>query len=226
MTLRQCLWGTVAGTAVSAGALVYAQVALPAQPLLSDYVLVSGGLMPVLVGMLALAVACLTLAYGMAAGDPSRTAATRVLLLAAAAGLMMSAIFPTDPGGSEIDSLSGEIHRWSAAVVFNSLPVAGWVLARHRSVAPRWNAVRAMSVTAAVTLAIYLAAHPATLTSPLINGSAYYGLMERAVVLVEMVLIVVMAVASYRDRQVTADAVGAPAPAQPAGTDRPQQLAA
>ncbi|MEO3875071.1 DUF998 domain-containing protein [Nonomuraea sp. B12E4] len=223
MTQRQILWGTVCGTAVSAGALVYAQVALPAQPLLSDYVLVSGGPAPVLIGMLALAGACLTLAYGLAAGDPSRTAATRVLLLAGAAGLMMSAIFPTDPGGSEIGSLSGEIHRWSAAVVFNSLPVAGWVLARRRDAAPRWNAVRAMSLTSAVTLAIYLAAHPASFTSPLINGASFYGLMERALVLVEMGLIVVMALASHREHRVAADVA---VPARPTETERPHRLAA
>jgi hypothetical protein len=196
MTSRQSVWGTVAGTVASAAALAYAQVTLPAQPLLSDYALVSGGLFPVLIGMLALAGACLSLAYGLAAAEPARTAATRVLLLAGAAGLMISAIFPTDPGTSQIGTLSGEIHRWAAAVVFTSLPVAGWTLARGRAAASRWNAVKAMSVTSAVALAAYLAAHPASITSPLINGVAYYGVLERALVLAEMVLIAVMALAS------------------------------
>ncbi|MEV4174879.1 DUF998 domain-containing protein [Nonomuraea sp. NPDC049709] len=213
MTPGQSVWGTVIGTAVSAGALAYAQVALPTQVLLSDYALVSGGLMPVLVGMLALAGACLSLAYGLAASDPVRTAPARVLLIAGAAGLMMSAIFPTDPGTSQVGSLSGEIHRWSAAVVFTSLPVAGWVLARGRAAAPRWNAVRAMSVASAVTLAIYLAAHPATVTSPLINGGAYYGLLERAVVLAEMVLLTAMALAIGAGRSGVRTEV---APAEPA----------
>ncbi|TMR22998.1 DUF998 domain-containing protein [Nonomuraea turkmeniaca] len=214
MTPRQSFWGTLVGTVVSVCALAYAQVALPAQPLLSDYALVSGGLVPVLIGMLALAGACLCLAYGLAAVEPSRTAATRVLLLAGAAGLMMSAIFPTDPGTSQVGSLSGEIHRWSAAVVFTSLPVAGWTLARGRAAAPRWNAVRAMSMTAAVTLGVYLAAHPASITSPLINGVAYYGALERAVVLAEMVLVTVMALAFATGRR-SAMATGA-APAKPA----------
>lgn len=200
MTPWQAVWGTVIGTVASACALAYAQVALPVQPLISDYALVSGGLVPVLIGMLALAGACLCLAYGLAATEPSRTAATRVLLLAGAAGLMMSAIFPTDPGTSQVGSLSGEIHRWAAAVVFTSLPVAGWTLARGREAAPRWNAVRAMSVASAVTLAVYLAAHPASITSPLINGAAYYGPMERAVVLAEMLLITVMALAALAGR--------------------------
>ncbi|MEV4570877.1 DUF998 domain-containing protein [Nonomuraea sp. NPDC049419] len=195
MTLKQTFWSTVLLTVASAGALAYAQVALPSQVLLSDYALVSGGLLPVLVGMLALAGACLGLAYGLAASDPARTAATRVLLLAGAAGLMMSAIFPTDPGTSQVGSLSGEIHRWSAAVVFTSLPVAGWTLARGRGGTPRWNAVRAMAMASGVSLAVYLAAHPASFTSPLIGGAAYYGLLERAVVLAEMGLLVAMALA-------------------------------
>ncbi|RVX37788.1 uncharacterized protein DUF998 [Nonomuraea polychroma] len=222
MTPRQSVWGTLLGTVVSACALAYAQVALPAQPLLSDYALVSGGLVPVLIGMLALAGACLCLAYGLAAADPARTAATRVLLLAGAAGLMMSAIFPTDPGTSQVGSLSGEIHRWSAAVVFTALPVAGWSLARGRATAPRWNAVRAMSVTSALTLAVYLAAHPVSITSPLINGVAYYGALERAVVLADMVLIMVMALAFTAGRR-TAMATGT-APAEPAAeTAGPEQ---
>ncbi|MEV0378827.1 DUF998 domain-containing protein [Nonomuraea sp. NPDC050643] len=223
MTPRQSVWGTVIGTVVSVVALAYAQVALPTQPLLSDYALVSGGLVPVLVGMLALAGACLSLAYGLAAGDPSRTAATRVLLLAGAAGLMMSAIFPTDPGTSQIGTLSGEIHRWSAAVVFTALPVAGWTLARRRETAPRWNAVKAMSVLSALTLAIYLAAHPASITSPLIDGAAYYGLLERGVVLADMALLTVMALAAFVARPVVRAAV---TPADQAEAERPEQLAA
>ncbi|SEG53505.1 Protein of unknown function [Nonomuraea solani] len=202
MTLRRRVWGTVIGTVVSLGALAYAELSLPAQPLISDYALVSGGLVPILIGMLALAGACLSLAYGLVASEPSRTAAARVLLLAAAAGLMMSAIFPTDPGTSQIGTLSGEIHRWSAAVVFTALPVAGWSLARRREAAPRWNAVRAMSVLAALTLGVYLAAHPASITSPLINGVEYYGLLERGVVLADMALLMFMALASFAGRPV------------------------
>lgn len=195
MTPGQSVWGTLIGTLVSVAALAYAEVALPSQTLLSDYALVPGGLVPVLIGMLALAGACLCLAYGLAAVDAARTAAARVLLVAMAGGLMLSAVFPTDPANSPVDTLPGQIHRWSAAVVFTSLPVAGWVLARARSAAPRWNAVRATSVAAAAVLAVYLAAHPASITSSLINGEAYYGLLERGVVLAEMALLMVMALA-------------------------------
>jgi hypothetical protein len=192
---------TLAGALVALLAFAYAELALPARPLISDYALVPGGLLPVVIGMLALAAACLSLAYGLAAGEPGRTAATRVLLLAAAGGLMLSAMFPTD--ASVIKSVSGEIHRWAAAVVFTTLPVAGWSLARGRATLPRWNAVKALSVTSVLTLGVYLAAHPASFTSPWIGGESYYGLLERALVLAEIGLIAAMTLA-FRQRQVTA----------------------
>ncbi|MFI6919395.1 DUF998 domain-containing protein [Nonomuraea spiralis] len=224
MTWRAVL-GPVAGAVTAVAALGYAQAALPAQPLISDYALVPGGMLPVLVGTLALAAACLSLAYGLAAREPARTAATRVLLLAGAAGLMLSAIFPTDPGMSDVSTLTGEIHRWSAAVVFTALPVAGWTLTRGRAAAPRWSAVKALSVTSGLTLAAYLAAHPAALTSSLIDGETYYGLLERGVVLAEIVLVVAMALASV-PRRAAARVQGTRATGAPAQPESPQRLAA
>ncbi|SEM14501.1 DUF998 domain-containing protein [Nonomuraea pusilla] len=221
-------WGTVIGALVAAAALAYAQLTLPAQTLVSDYALVTGGMLPILVGMLALAAACLSLAYGLAAAEPSRSAATRVLLVASAAGLMLSAVFPTDPTPSDVSTLSGEIHRWSAALVFTALPVAGWTLARGRAALPRWNLVRAMSVTSALTLAVYLAAHPASFTSPLIGGAAYYGLLERALVLAEIALVVLMASASGAARGAVqaGPAAGAAGQGQPSTPDHDHRLAA
>lgn len=207
------------GAVTAAAALGYAQVALPGQPLLSDYALVPGGMLPVVIGMLALAWACVSLAYGLAVREPARSAATRVLLLAGAAGLMLSAVFPTDPGNAAIGTLAGEIHRWSAAVVFTTLPVAGWILARGRAPLPKWNRVRALSVTSAVALAAYLAAHPASFTSPLIGGASYYGLLERGLVLVEIALVVCMVVTIVERRPAIRPVVPAPA-------ESPERLAA
>lgn len=195
---------TLAGALVALLAFAYAEFALPAQPLLSDYALVPGGLLPVVIGMLALAAACLSLAYALAVGEPGRTAATRVLLLAAAGGLMLSAMFPTD--ATVIKSLSGEIHRWAAAVVFTTLPVAGWSLARGRAPLPGWNAVKALSMTSVLALVVYLTAHPASFTSPWIGGEPYYGLLERALVLTEIALIVAMTVA-FGKRRATASSL-------------------
>ncbi|MEU8250410.1 DUF998 domain-containing protein [Nonomuraea sp. NPDC048916] len=218
MTPRSIGWTTVLSALAAMACLAYAEVTLPGQPLISDYALVPGGMAPVLIGMLALAGACLFLAYGLATREPARTAATRVLLMATAAGLMLSALFPTDPRFSDVSSLGGEIHRWAAAVVFTALPVAGWTLARAREVLPRWNLVRAVSLTSALTLAAYLAAHPASFLSSLINGGAYYGLLERALVLSEIGLIVVMALTSARRTR--------PAAAVPAPDRRPDRITA
>ncbi|MFG3442693.1 DUF998 domain-containing protein [Nonomuraea sp. NPDC047897] len=185
----------VGGTLLAAGAFGYAQVALPEQPLLSDYALVPGGMLPVLTGLLALAGACLWLAYGLAVREPARTAATRVLLVAAAAGLLLCAVFPTDPGISQLSTVAGEIHRWAAAVVLTALPLAGWTLAR-RDTSPAWaTTLRAMSVTSALALACFLLAHPASVTSAPIDGVAFYGLFQRGVVLAEIALVAVMATA-------------------------------
>ncbi|GAA2398510.1 DUF998 domain-containing protein [Nonomuraea africana] len=210
---------------VCAAALAYAHLALPAQTLVSDYALVPGGVAPVMVGMLALAAGCVFLAYGLAVREPARTAATRVLLVAAAGGLMLSALFPTDHGTAS--SLSGEVHRWASAVVFTSLPVAGWTLARGRAPLPRWNLVRSLVGTAVVALTVYLAAHPAALTSPFIGGEAYYGLLERAVIVAEVVLVVAMGVAASRDNRlptripVVTSENRDPAPAAPVVTSAP-----
>ncbi|MFI6500790.1 DUF998 domain-containing protein [Nonomuraea typhae] len=225
------IWGAVGGALVAIAALGYAQVALPEQPLLSDYVLVSGGLVPVVIGMLGMAATCVFLAYGLAVREASRSAAARVLLLAGAAGLMLSAVFPTDPHGVAVKSLAGEIHRWSAAVVFTTLPVAGWMLARARGALPRWNAVRALAVTSTFALVIYLASHPASFLSPLIGGVAYYGLLERALVLAEIALLVQMSFAILREHRrpvtiPTAPTCSSPAPPPTTATGPQEHLAA
>ncbi|MFI7445676.1 DUF998 domain-containing protein [Nonomuraea indica] len=207
--------GPVGGALLAAGAFGYAQVTLPEQPLLSDYALVPGGMLPVLAGLLALAGACLWLAYGLTVREPARTAATRVLLLAAAAGLLLCAVFPTDPGVSQLSTVAGEIHRWAAAVVFTALPLAGWTLAR-RDTSPPWaNALRALSVTSALALAGFLFAHPASFTSAAIDGAAFYGLFQRGVVLAEIALVTVMALTAAAGRRPAA-ALRSPGSAGPA----------
>ncbi|MEV0582477.1 DUF998 domain-containing protein [Nonomuraea sp. NPDC050310] len=211
--------GVVAGCGAALAGMIYVHVALPMQPLLSDYALLPGGMLPVMLGMLALAGGCLSLAYGLTLREPNRSAAARVLLMAAGGGLMLSAIFPTDPH-SGADTLGGEIHRWAAAVFFTALPVAGWVLARGREAGARWGSVRVLSGGAGLVLAAYLLAHPASFISGWIDGAAYYGLLERALVGVDLVLLVGMAIATGA----TATArTAAPEPAEP-DADEPSPL--
>ena len=192
------LWIVLIGSVTSLGALAYTELTLPTQLLVSEYALVDGGMPLVLGGMLALAAGCLALAYGLAEREPSRSAAARVLLVAAAGGLILSGLFPTNPAGGLAWSVAGEIHRWSAALVFTALPVAGWSLSRGRTTLPGWHPVRFLSIASALVLTMYLASHPGSFVSPLINGSAYYGLLERGVVLTEIALLISMGLAALR----------------------------
>lgn len=202
-------WIALLGPLACLSVLGYAHLALPAQTLVSDYALIDGGTPLIIGGTLALAAGCLSLAYGLTVREPSRSAAARVLLVAATGGLMLSALFPTDPSAG-VSSLTGEIHRWSSAVVFTSLPVAGWSLARGRAALPRWNLVRSLSVTSALALGVYLGAHPGSVVSTMIGGSAYYGLLERGLLVAEIALIVSMGVAALRQGGVSAAVPAAP----------------
>lgn len=179
----------MAGAALALAAMAYAHVAAadtvnPASGLISDYALVGTSAWALVGGTIMLAMGSLWTAFGLTRVDPARSAAARVLLLAAALGLLLTAGFPTD-SAPDVVSIGGEIHRWSAAVVFTALPCAGWMLGR-RSGDRALSAVSALSV---VFLAAFLAAHPGSLTADLIDGSDYYGLIERLLVLTEIVLI-------------------------------------
>ncbi|MGH3450278.1 MAG: DUF998 domain-containing protein [Haloechinothrix sp.] len=83
----------------------------------------------------------------------------RVVLVTALVGLLLVALFPTDRGVAVV-SLSAQIHRYSAAVVFVCVPIVGLLVAAH---ADRWTHLaacgrwlrRSAFVTAAV-LAVVL----------------------------------------------------------------------
>ncbi|AWS41266.1 DUF998 domain-containing protein [Streptosporangium sp. 'caverna'] len=182
-------WPGMAGAAFALAAMAYAHVAAadtvnPASGLISDYALVGTSAWALVGGTIMLAMGSLWTAFGLARVDPARSAAARVLLLAAALGLLLTAGFPTD-SAPDVVSIGGEIHRWSAAVVFTALPCAGWMLGRRSSD----RALSAVSALSVVFLAAFLAAHPGSLTADLIDGSEYYGLIERLLVLTEIVLI-------------------------------------
>lgn len=138
--------------------------------------------------------------------------------MAAALGLLLTAAFPTDAAPGVV-SVAGEIHRWSAAVVFTALPCAGWMLGRRSGNGP----LAAVSVLSTVLLAWFLAAHPGSLTSDLIDGADHYGLVERLLVLSEMALVLMAALwADHRDGVADRPGVrarGMTIPAQPGPDD-------
>ncbi|GII91463.1 DUF998 domain-containing protein [Sinosporangium siamense] len=144
------------------------------------------------VGSLVLAGGCLAVAYRLALSEPVRGAASRVLLVAVAAGLVLAVIFPEGPGPGT------EIHPWATALVVTGLPCAAWMLARGRAPHMLWWVLRAASVSAVLLLAVMLAARPGSVLSDLLVGTAPMDLLERALVVVELVLVPLMAFAVFR----------------------------
>ncbi|MEV8637698.1 DUF998 domain-containing protein [Streptosporangium sp. NPDC051023] len=175
-------WPGMAGAALALIATVYAHVAAghvdPMTTLISDYALLDTSALALVCGTIMLAIGSVWVAYGLAQVDPARSAAARVLFIAGAVGLLLTAAFTTDAAPGTM-SAGGEIHRWSAAVVFTALPCAGWMLGKRF----RSPALSVVSVLSVVFLATFLAAHPGSLVSDLIHGPEYYGLVQRLLVL-------------------------------------------
>ncbi|WP_248966255.1 DUF998 domain-containing protein [Sphaerisporangium perillae] len=192
----------VAGPTLTLAVMSYLQVGFagavsPTHGLISDYAWLAGAGPLFALGVLSLAAGSIAVAYGLAQVERSRSVAARALLMAASAALVLTALFPTDrmPG---MRSLGGDIHRWSVAVVFTGLPGAGWILARQTRELPGWRRVRRrirlISVVSVLALAAFLLCHPGSPVAELIGGPGFYGLLERLVVLVEIVLVLAMAV--------------------------------
>jgi hypothetical protein len=193
---------TVAGPTLSLAVMTCLHVAFagavsPTSGLISDYALVARARPLFTLGVLSLAAGSVAVAYRLAQVEPWRSAAARVLLLTASVALVLTALFSTDrtPG---VSSPGGEIHQWSAAVVFTSLPGAGWILARQTRELPGWGRarrrIRLISAVAVLALAAFLLCHPGSPVAELVGGPGFYGLLERLLVLAEIVLVLAMAV--------------------------------
>ncbi|RBQ15203.1 hypothetical protein DP939_37010 [Spongiactinospora rosea] len=189
-------WPAAAGPVLALIAMAYTHLTpsvgvSPLSGLISDYALNDATRGTVLAGTLLLAMSCLWTTYGLAQTAPARSAATRVLLTFAALGLLLSAIFPTDPTPG-VSSMGGEIHRWSSAVVFTGVPCAAWMLARGGA---RLRHLRVAAVWCTGLLAAFLAAHPGSFVSDMINGTAYYGLLQRVLLVTVMATLFLIAMA-------------------------------
>ncbi|MFY1574408.1 DUF998 domain-containing protein [Verrucosispora sp. WMMD703] len=115
-----------------------------------------------------------------------RGRAAEWLLAVWAGGLLVSGLVPTNPPGTEMDT-AAYVHRYASVVAFLALPIAGWLLAARLPAgtrAGRW--LRALTVTS-LLLAVAMAwsAYP--------GDRAYYGLIERALIVAEVGLLTVVA---------------------------------
>ncbi|MEU5549547.1 DUF998 domain-containing protein [Micromonospora sp. NPDC047793] len=172
----------------------------------SDYaVSESGG--AIHLAMLTLAAASAVLVLGLRRLDrpagPAGTGrggvgAAQVLLAAWAGGLLLAGLVPTNPPGTEMDT-AAYLHRYASVVAFLALPLAGWLIAAQLPTTARTASTAGTASTArtarwlrALAVASLLLA-AAMIWSAYPGDRAYYGLIERALILAEVVLLTVLA---------------------------------
>ncbi|MFF0718559.1 DUF998 domain-containing protein [Micromonospora sp. NPDC003816] len=126
-----------------------------------------------------------------------RVGAAQVLLAAWAGGLLLAGLVPTNPPGTEMDT-AAYLHRYASVVAFLALPLAGWLIAaqlpttaRTASTARTARWLRALAVASLLLAAAMIwSAYP--------GDRAYYGLIERALILAEVALLTVLATVGGR----------------------------
>ncbi|MFI7023264.1 DUF998 domain-containing protein [Micromonospora sp. NPDC049900] len=162
----------------------------------SDYaVSESGG--AIHLAMLTLAVASAGLVLGLRrSGAPTGTGRGRlgtaqVLLAAWAGGLLLAGLVPTNPPGTEMGT-AAYVHRYASVVAFLALPLAGWLIATQLPATARTARLLRTLTIASLLLAAAMvwSAYP--------GDRAYYGLIERALILAEVALLTVLATAGGR----------------------------
>jgi uncharacterized protein DUF998 len=119
-------------------------------------------------------------------------------LVVAGAGLVLVAAFRADEGAEQ--SARGLVHRAGGGLVFAALPVAGRLLARRFATRPDWRGlavpVQRLSGVSGAVLLLFLLTYLPGYGVPLPGGGVLTGsegLAERAVLLVELVPVVLVA---------------------------------
>ncbi|MEU0794116.1 DUF998 domain-containing protein [Amycolatopsis sp. NPDC005961] len=159
----------------------------------SDYAWHRGGrlLFTVAILLLLACAAALAVAAQLAALPHGPLVSTLFLLWAA--GLLVVLFFRSSLSAAD-PTVSGEIHRAGGAVLFASLPLAAWTLSARLRAEPRWHpaapALRRGAIAGVVTAAAFGAAQ---LVSWLPAG-----LLERAALLAEFLIVATMAIALRR----------------------------
>lgn len=159
----------------------------------SDYAVSDRG-GPVDAAMVTLGVASLALLAGLCVVRAPVRATAAALFLVWVGGLLVSAVVPTDPIGAPMSS-AGLVHRYTSVSAFVSLPLAATVLSHRLDHDRRWQAIgtrmRLLAAASAAGLLLMLyVAFP--------GHRVMLGLVERALILVEMGLLGVLAVHLFR----------------------------
>ncbi|MFD1148901.1 DUF998 domain-containing protein [Saccharothrix hoggarensis] len=168
----------VAGLVLSLFPVVYLHVASvgelsPITHTISDYIFVDNGSGLLAVTALSLAAASVGLLAALVRSGLPRRGPVAVLMGLWSAGLAVAAVFPTDPTGAPT-SFSGAVHRYAGAVMFASLPLAGWLISRTFISS---TAVRRFSVAAGITSVAFMLSHASVVYPG--SGAVVLGLFER-----------------------------------------------
>jgi hypothetical protein len=176
----------VAGLALAGLHLRFGGVVDPARDTVSDYVSAPGGTALLAVAVLAAATGTAALAVALGRALP-RPAPVVALLLLAAAGLLGSAVFPTNALGSALTG-SAVLHRYTAGVFFLAVPLAAQLVRR------RTGGGGALLLTSLLLGALFLVSHvpllfPGSPAAGPIDLLDPRGLAERALLVADLALL-------------------------------------
>ena len=162
----------------------------PVSLTVSDYAVSdSGGAIHLAMLTLAVASALLVPALrrlGVPGAHAGRLGAAQLLLAAWAGGLLLAGLVPTNVPGTEMGT-AAYVHRYASVVAFLALPVVGWLLAAQLPTGVRtrrWLRVLTLASLLLVAAQVW-SAYP--------GDRAYYGLIERALILTEVALLTLLA---------------------------------
>ncbi|MEV6690068.1 DUF998 domain-containing protein [Micromonospora sp. NPDC051196] len=164
----------------------------PVSLTVSDYAVSdSGGAIHLAMLTLAVASALLVPALrrlGVPGARTGRLGAAQLLLAVWAGGLLLAGLVPTNPPGTEMGT-AAYVHRYASVVAFLALPVVGWLLAAQLPTGARTRHWLRILTVASLLLAA------AQIWSAYPGDRAFYGLIERALILSEVTLLALLAIA-------------------------------
>lgn len=154
----------------------------PLTTTMSDYVFVPGAGWMFPASLLAMFAAGAGVGVGLWSRGLLDGVLVRVSLGLALLGLVLAATFETDPGDASV-SMSAQIHRYAAGVVFFCVPITAFLVARQLS---RRRSLYAGVVVTSVLLVLFLTCHLGPLEQVL---GGFSGLLQRVLFCSQLVVL-------------------------------------
>jgi hypothetical protein len=154
----------------------------PLNTTMSDYVFVPGAAWMFPAALLAMCVAGAGVGVGLAARGLLGGVLPKLSLGLAMLGLLLAAAFETDLGTESV-TLSAQIHRYAAGVVFFCVPITAALVARRMA---RGRALYVGAAVATVLLALFLTCHLGPMPDALGELS---GLLQRMLFVAELAVL-------------------------------------